>query len=132
MTVNASGTATFGRQGVTASTTVSDVYNKQLDVAASTQLNVNVTGTSSDDTFRIDAPNAGAISFSGDAGAGVDEFVIKVDDTQGGFDQRELKVVTTGVSDGETLGFYPVLTDGYKTLENSRSRLANRRRIRGL
>jgi len=29
-------------------------------------------------------------------------------------------------------GFYPVFTDGYKTPENSRSRLANRLRIRGL
>ena len=32
----------------------------------------------------------------------------------------------------EYLGFYPVFTDGYKTPENSRSRLANRLRIRGL
>jgi hypothetical protein len=29
-------------------------------------------------------------------------------------------------------GFYPVFTDGYKTAENSKSRFANRLRIRGL
>jgi hypothetical protein len=66
---------------------------------------VSVQGTSGNDTFTINAPNAAAISFSGDVGSGNDELAVRVLDTEAGYNLRSLKVDTTAVTGGETLSF---------------------------
>ena len=118
ITVDAAGLASFAREGVTAANSVSGLFTKELAVTPGTTLDVDVTGTSADDSFRIDAPNAGAILFSGDALGGSDEFSIKVDDLIAGLNNRSLKVDTTGVTSGEKLSFIFDATAANSLLSN--------------
>ena len=103
--LDSTGLASFSREGTVAAGSVSALGSKQLDVGAGTSFDVTATGTTSNDTFTINAPNAAVLRFSGDAGLGTDEFAVRVVDTVAGYNVRELTVDTTGVTGGEVLSF---------------------------
>lgn len=105
ISIDSTGTASFSRAGTPARDSVLSLSSKQLHVSAGTELLVSVTGTSADDLFMIDAPNAAAVSFSGDAAGGVDEFAIRHHDGVTGLDVRSLRFDTSGVSNGEIASF---------------------------
>ncbi|WP_431305308.1 Ig-like domain-containing protein [Sediminicoccus sp. BL-A-41-H5] len=105
ISINSSGAATFVREGVSASGSVASFGTKRLDVDPASVLSVAVQGTTGDDVFTINAPNAGAISFSGALGTGSDELAVRVRDTVAGYNVRNLKVDTSAVTGGEIISF---------------------------
>jgi len=106
ITVDAAGTASFSREGTTASTTVSGLFSKQLDVSSGTSFNLATSGSDANDTFTINAPNVQALVFSGNTGAGVDELSVRVVDSNStGYNTRILKLDTSGITNAELLSF---------------------------
>ncbi len=102
----ASGAATFTRSGVSATTTVTSLGTKSI--AGAVELNVNVSGaaTAGDDIITISAPQATAIRFSGDAGAGLDQLIVNVADKNvGTIENRTILVDTSGMTNAEDIRF---------------------------
>lgn len=108
VSIATNGTASFSRDGITASTTVTQVGTKVINSDAGTALVVELNGTNSADNFTFNAPNATDISLKGDLDAATDSVAIKVADLAGvgNAGQRSLKIVTSDLTaTGDTLVF---------------------------
>ena len=137
ISVDAHGTATFSRGGITATTKVDNFFavektfndmdgavqvSVKINSAAGVGLVINLVDTGAVDHYIIDAPNATNVTFKGDLGNQLGDTVgLKVTDTRPGVqDFIGMTVVTKDLVGAEKLGFY-----FEKTAENGASATDN-------
>lgn len=98
ITVDEGDRATFSREDVSASVTVENISAKVFDVPPGSELVINITGSSGDNTYAINSPNAGTIRFAGNAGTGSDSISLIVESATDNPDLRTLTLDTSALT----------------------------------